>query len=125
MNIQKYFLMSALLLVALLFVGASTGCVHVAHPNQINAFDGSAYDTLIATQAALTELRTKMTAYPQYKPQFNDLVAAYNLAQSAYKTYHIAGTANTPQTQAALQTQLTDVVSQLSKLLTATGVKLQ
>ena len=119
-----------MMLATILAYVSAAGCAKTltpSHPGQINAFDGAAYDSLIVAQASLTQASTMVATDPtlaKFKPQVNQAIAAYNTAQAAYKVYHLAGTP-TPDQTAALQTQLADVVGQVSKLLTALGVKLK
>ena len=67
----------------------TAGChVQSSHPNQINAFDGGAYDTMMLAHGALTSLRASMaTDFPQYVPEFNQTVEAYNTAVVVYAAY--------------------------------------
>lgn len=116
---------TSLLFSLLLILSACAGTMTPAHPGQLNAFDGAAYDSLIIAQASLSQASQQVTAAPtlaKYKAQLNQAIAAYNTAQAAYKLYHSAPTADQAT---ALQAQLADVVSQVSKLLTALGVSLK
>jgi hypothetical protein len=67
----------------------TTGChVQLSHPNQINAFDGAAYDTMVLAHGALLSLRAKVaTDFPEYAPVFNGAIEAYNTAVVVYSTY--------------------------------------
>ena len=67
----------------------TTGCATpVAHPNQINVFDGATYDTLTLTHGALTSLRVSVaTDFSSYAATFNKAAEAYNQALSAYQLY--------------------------------------
>ena len=67
----------------------TTGChVQSSHSNQINAFDGAAFDTMALAHGALTSLRASMiTDFPQYAPEFNAAIEAYNTAVVIYATY--------------------------------------
>ncbi|MBV8811306.1 MAG: hypothetical protein JO033_21770 [Acidobacteriaceae bacterium] len=80
------FIPAAVLALALVL---GTGCnTQPAHPNQINAFDGATYDSLILAHAALTSLRSEViTSYRKYTPEFNQAVAAYAAAYSAYALF--------------------------------------
>lgn len=71
-----------------------TGCnTQPAHPNQINSFDGASYDAFTLAHGALTSLRVEIsTTYPPYASQFNEAVAAYSTAFSAYSVYRAAAT---------------------------------
>lgn len=113
-------------LIALAFVLATLcGCVKQttpSHPNQINAFDGIAYDTLVSVQAGLTQAKALAPQFPQYKVALNDAIVGYNAAIAAYKLYH-AGASGAPDT-ATLQAQITTLVGSVGSLLTEMGVKL-
>lgn len=79
----------AIALATLLFV--TTGCTPPAvHPNQFNAYDGAAYDSLTIAHAALSALHTSIsTEFPEYSHAFNQAAGAYNnsvITYSAYRT---------------------------------------
>jgi predicted lipoprotein len=111
----------AVLAVALLLILAACATTATAptHPGAINAFDSTAYDTLITVQASLNQAKALITTYPQFKADLNTAIAAYNAAQAAYKTYHAAGAAGSTT---ALQTQLQALVAQVAALLKNLGV---
>ncbi|MBV9222499.1 MAG: hypothetical protein JOZ45_22440 [Acidobacteriaceae bacterium] len=73
----------------LLATFTTTGChVQSPHPNQINTFDGAAYDTMILAHGALTALRASIaTDFPHYAPEFNKAVDTYNAAVVMYSAY--------------------------------------
>ena len=117
---------SPVLVLFLLFFSACVKQGTVLHPGQLNAFDGTAYDSLITIQAALNEAKTHSVQFPQFKDQLNQAIASYNATQDAYKTYHAAasgGTATGAQ-QAALEQQIAALVASVAKVETAFGVKL-
>lgn len=93
-----------------------------AHPNQISAFDGVAYDTLITVQGSLTQAKALAPQFPQFKAELNDAISGYNTAIAAYKLYHTAA-AGAPSTT-ALQGEINSLVASVSKLLADLGVKL-
>lgn len=72
-----------------LAVFTMTGCrVQLSHPNQVNTFDGAAYDTMVLAHGALTALRANIVKnYPQYAPVFNTAVEAYNATAIVYSNY--------------------------------------
>ena len=92
-----------------------------AHPNQINAFDGAAYDTLITVQASINQAKTLIVTFPQFKADLNAVISGYNAAQAAYKIYHTTGAGGVVDTT-TLQTQLTALVTQVAALLKNLGV---
>jgi hypothetical protein len=67
----------------------ATGCgTQPAHPNQLNTFDGAAYDTLTLAHGALTSLRAQVSvSYPKYTPLFNEAAESYAATYSAYALY--------------------------------------
>ncbi len=67
----------------------ATGCGNQpAHPNQLNAFDGSAYDSLTLAHGALTSLRAQVVvSYPKYAPLFNEAADSYAATFNAYALY--------------------------------------
>jgi hypothetical protein len=122
-----------LILFPILLALALAGCVGSAnvtptpppHPNQINAFDGYAYDVLITAQAAVQQVKVEEAQFPQFKAQVNQAIAAYNSAQAAYKIYHTVSASNPltePQAQADLQAQLTSLMAQIAALEKSFGV---
>jgi hypothetical protein len=75
-----------LALAAILLTGCNT---QPNHPNQINAFDGTSYDSLTLAHGALTALRAHVASdYKQYAPTFNEAAEAYSAAFDAYSLYH-------------------------------------
>lgn len=59
-----------------------------SHPNQLNKFDGLAFDSLILAHGSITSLRASVAnQYPSLAPQFNKVAEAYAAAVSAYSTY--------------------------------------
>lgn len=92
----------------MLFTGAilfAVGCGSPnTHPNELNAFDGSTFDSLVATDAALTSLRAQVSQqFPAYKNTFNTAASGFNMAVQVYTTYRSAP--NT-QTQAEINTDI-------------------
>lgn len=110
-------------LVPLLLLGGCAKTLTPSHPNQINQFDGVAYDTLVTVQASLNTAKTLAPQFPQYKAELNQAIDAFNAALAAYKLYH-SRAAGAPD-QTGLETQVSALVSSVSKLLTEMGVKLQ
>ena len=85
----KWATAAACLLLATL---TTTGChVQSTHPNQVNTFDGAAYDTMTLAHGALTSLRVSIaTDFPRYAPEFNKAVEAYNATVVVYSAYRIS-----------------------------------
>jgi hypothetical protein len=114
--------LTAALLPVLLLMIMFSGCAakSATHPNQLNSFDGSAYDTLITAQAALESAKAQINVYPEAKPILNEAIASYNVALASYKAYHNAGGGDISQ----LQAQLIDVVKAVANVQKAFGVTL-
>jgi 5,10-methenyltetrahydromethanopterin hydrogenase len=76
-----------------LAVVSNVGChpkAAVPHPNQLNTFDGAAYDRLTEAQAALTEIKTQYAAGKlptTAKPVINEAGAIYNTAYASWLNY--------------------------------------
>jgi len=102
----------------LLATFVTTGChVQFSHPNQINAFDGGAYDTLILAHGALTALRTSISAdFPRYAPDFNKAADTYNAAVVIYSAYRSSSNAQ-PSVSAALGNLAVSITSLESVLV--------
>jgi hypothetical protein len=124
----------ALLSLLLLLSLGSSGCSKnaVAHPNQVNTFDGETYDTLIAIHAGIEQAKTELSnntipkaIVPGFKQALNGLVIAYNVANTSYQSYHkaaVAGTA-TPQMQADVQAKRDAAVAAQANLATVRSGK--
>lgn len=87
----------------LLAVFMTTGChMQSSHPNQINSFDGAAYDTMLLAHSALATLRTSIsTDFPQYAREFNQAADTYNAAVVIYSAYRSSSEVE-PSVSAAL-----------------------
>ena len=72
----------------------ASGCGNQpGHPNQINAYDGGTYDTLLLAHGALTSLESTVAASdPKYVPIFNQAAAAYSLSYAAYAAFRTSPT---------------------------------
>jgi hypothetical protein len=83
------FKLAILSLVVLALTSSSVGCnTQPSHPNQINTFDGTSYDSLTIAHAALASFRVQVsTTDKQYIPVFNEAAAAYTTGFNAYSLY--------------------------------------
>ena len=83
----------------------SVGCGTAnTHPNEISAFDGSTFDTLVATEAVLTSLRSEIAStYPTYKDVFDTAAVGFNTTVTAYGSFRVSPNA---QSQAQLSTEV-------------------
>lgn len=106
-----------ILLFALLLPVTLVSCGHgaVQHPGAVNAFDSNAYDSLVTAQAAIEQAKTNLP--PQFKTQLNQVIAGYNTAMNAYKTYHSASVQGTAPDPAALQAQIDQLVASVAALM--------
>ncbi len=93
---KKSFTWAAVALPVISIIFASGCGTQTSHPNQINAFDGKTYDTLLLAHGALVSLEASVTtSYPKYTPTFNQAAAAYEAAYTTYVSFR-----STPTTQA-------------------------
>ena len=87
---------AALSVLSILFASACS--FQTRHPNQLNAFDGATYDSLLLAHGALASLQANVTvSHPKYVPICNQARAAYGMAYAAYATFR-----TTPTTQAEM-----------------------
>lgn len=98
------------------------GCSSTAPviPGAVSSFDSNTYTTLLSVQAAITAA-TPIATTPAIEKILNDVIAAYNIAEAAYVTYHqaaVAGTA-TPAMQTALSVQIGTATTAMSQLPSA------
>jgi len=55
-------------------------------------------------------LRDLAVTHPTFKPQINQVIAGYNLAETAYLSFHADVAAGKNPDPAAIQAQITDIV---------------
>jgi hypothetical protein len=101
----------AVLMLPLFALFLASGCgSQPAHPNELNAFDGTTYDSLTVAHGALTSLRAEVvSSYPKYAPVFNQAAAAYATAFNSYSLYRT--TANEADISMALANLTVSVVA--------------
>ena len=86
-----------------------------SHPNQLNAFDGSSYDSLTLAHGALTSVRADVsTSEKQYVPEFNEAAAAYATAFNAYSLYR-----TNPNSQVAVSADIASLTASIVALESA------
>lgn len=90
----------------------STACSPKLHPDAINTFDSTTYDTFTAAHSALVTLRAQIqTSYPKYETDFNLAAQSYNTALTAYATFRSAPVADTTALAAEIGSVTVSVVS--------------
>lgn len=110
----------------LMLLVLSFGCAKkvTPHPNQINSFDGQAYDALTYAQAALDEAKAqyqKGSLPPGSKDIINAAGAAYETARTSWSTWRDiaqglkAGDATASQAQ--LQTDIAQMTAAIAKVV--------
>jgi hypothetical protein len=101
----------AVLILPLFAFFLASGCgSQPAHPNELNTFDGTTYDSLTVAHGALTSLRAEvMSSYPKYAPVFNQAAAAYATTFNSYSLYRT--TANEADISIALANLTVSVVA--------------
>lgn len=101
---------------------SAVGCMKTAviHPGAINQTDSTIYDALLSAQAAIEQAKMQAgpTPSPAIKTALNTTIAAYNVAEASYKTYHsLAASGGTPDAT-QLQQQVAMVISDIAALVT-------
>jgi hypothetical protein len=103
--------MKKLLLAVSLSAALLTGCAaRQIHPGAANSFDSQVYDALIVSHSVIETCKADLangvfspTLAPKIKTALNDLIKAYDVADTVYQAYHtaaMAGTATTAQATA-------------------------
>lgn len=122
---MKRILTKALLAAACVLPVAGCHITNVAPPpplvSQVNDFDGQTYRALIALQASLSSLQADIKAHEELaglKSAVDATGAQYNLAVTAWKTYHAAATAANQQAAAVALANAQNSVNALSKEVT-------
>ncbi len=116
--------LSAAVTIAIMLVSlAGCGPKHVNHPGAANTFDSDSYDALLVTDQVIKTTKDELatgkfpaTLAPKVKAALNDLIRGYDVADTAYKSYHaaaLAGTATVAQSDA--------VTSSLGEMKTETA----
>lgn len=118
------------LAIALIAVTLSIACHKnvVPHPNQINAFDGQTYDTLVSAQGALDEAKVQYRSGklpPDAKAVINGAGAAYEQARASWQLWRDTVLGLRPgdqqQLEAKLKTELQELSAALSNIRRFTG----
>lgn len=125
---MKKVLTTSILALSLLSLNLSlSGCAAlqkkvVIHPGSLSTFDSYTFDVLYSAQKTLedTKVQFKDTQDSKVKGLLNESIAAYNIAESAYQTFHKA---STPQNLQNLQLELDNLVKAISYMKTTLGVK--
>jgi hypothetical protein len=117
----------------LVMVLVLSGCAaQQIHPGAANSFDSSSYDALIVTHSVIESTKTDLannaftpTLAPKIKTALNDLIKAYDIADTVYQNYHtaaMAGTA-TPQQAVAVSDAVQSINNSTSALAAAKAGK--
>lgn len=107
-----------LLVLCLLFTGCNKTAVPT-HPGAISNVDSYAYDVLLVEQDVINTARADYMAGklpPAAKDLLNAAIAQYNVAQSAWQSYHASGGDAT-----ALQTAINALIGAVGGLQQALG----
>ena len=98
------------------------------HPNQLNAFDGQAYDSLVSAQAALDEAKGQYASGklpPSSKAIINDAGAVYESARTGWVYWRDVSMGIKPgdvnEAQAKLQDDLAQLAAAIAKVVAIKG----
>lgn len=124
---------NAIAIFVLTIVLTLSGCAaRPLHPGAVNQFDSQSYDILLVTDSVIQSVKTDLnngvfsaTVAPKVKDAVNYLITAYNIADTAYRTYHAAAIAGTvtPSQQSAVSASLVDVANATQSLINAKAGK--
>lgn len=110
------------LVLAVLLLGGCKTQGYVQHPGAVNAFDSQSYDSLLVTHSIIETTKADLAAnkFPatisaNVKTSLNNLITAYDVADSAYLAYHAAAVQGTATTA-----QATDVSNKIQVVTNAT-----
>lgn len=95
------------------------------HPNEVNAFDGQAYDDLIVAEDVINSTKKDLetnqyppSIVPNIKLGLNAAITAYNELDKAYQPYHTSAAAGDPKA-ASLEAGVTAALVNLKPALAA------
>lgn len=129
MRNRKTRLTVILTFIAILF---TIGCQKkvTPHPNQLNAFDGQAYDSLVSAQAALEEAKGQYASGklpPAAKVIINDAGALYESARTGWLYWRDISmgikSGDVNEAQARLQDDLAQLSTAIAKVAAIKGAK--
>jgi hypothetical protein len=85
---------------AVLLALVLAGCPKQLHPGAVNQYDSTSYDTVLVAHSVIETTKTDLAnnVFPaavvdNVKNALNDLIVVYNIADTAYITYHNAAVA--------------------------------
>lgn len=112
------------IVLAMVLAVSMIGCAaRQIHPGAANSFDSTTYDALIVTHSVIETTKTDLannafsiTLAPKIKAALNDLIKAYDIADTVYQNYHMAAMAGT-----ATPAQATAVSDAIQNVNNATG----
>ena len=96
---------------------AIAGCASRAvHPGAANSTDSQIYDSLISVQASIEQAKVEFAGNPAAKAPLNKIIAGYNAAQDAYRSYHELAVSGHAPDAASLTAQVSALVRDLAEL---------
>jgi hypothetical protein len=99
-----------------------TGCASTAtHPGAVSTFDSQAYDSLVSIQASIEQAKADFGSDPAAKAPLNRVIAAYNAAQDAYKSYHALAVSGKAPDPTSLQAQISALVADIASIRATFG----
>jgi len=110
----------AVLALSLLLASCGGSATNPNTPPPIQSIDLNMSKSLLVAQKAIEGdpttvpptigLRDLAVTHPTFKPQINQVIAGYNLAETAYLSFHADVAAGKNPDPAAIQAQITDIV---------------
>jgi hypothetical protein len=110
------------LLTAIVIAVALTACAKhtpTATPGTPVSTEQQIYADLVTAQAAIEGFRDKIGTFPKIKPQLNEVIASYNLAEAAFEDYE--KTKSNPAELAKLPGMINDLKLKITSVETGLG----
>ncbi len=104
---------------ALLLVVLLVGCA-AQNPPAVNtpaAIDLTMAKSLLVAQTAIEQSKPLVVTHPAFKDQLNQVIAGYNLAETAYLGYHQALLAGSNPDPTAIQAMVTGIMTKAQALI--------
>jgi len=102
---------------------ASSSSTAHSHPGAANATDSQIYDTLVSIQASIEQAKADFGSLPAAKAPLNKIIASYNAAQDAYRSYHQLAMSGHAPDATNLTSQVFTLVNDLAALNAQFGKK--
>lgn len=87
------------------------------NPPTPQSIDLTMSKSLLVAQTAIEQAKTLIVSHPTFKTQLNQVIAGYNLVESAYLSYHQDLAAGKNPDPSVIQAQIIDIVTKAQALV--------